>query len=601
MKSCIKIARWTNRQREACLLEKQLPSRIQASASADCAICLDPIRAGDEIRALACKHEFHAACIDKWLLRSTAKTSCPLCKSDVALRRRGRSFGRLSRLLFLLVPGVLGLNVAPARPSADGVRDFTEPAARTAAAAVQSCALTLPAAFARAPLESSFISTGVAAQPGVPPVVLLHSFDSSCLEFRRVMPLLAAAQIEAYALDILGWGFTQTEGCSVSVDAKRAHLHAFVQQQLDGRPVLLMGSSLGCATIVDYVAAHGDAVEAALLQDPQVLIDGAPPVPELRSARAWRLLASWPLRALGQKLAYEDLERCDTEDAIRVGRVHCSRDGWEDDAIAWLDSGGYRVSALLPRVTCRTLVLWGRQDRVLPPKDNVEKVLAALPTATTEFRWVEDCGHVPHLEQPKVLADAIAAMVRGDPVRGDASVGFEARARPHRRRAGSESDRAVAAGERLRRQRRAGAAPAAAGQLAAADRRLQPRARRRGGRVHERLPLSHRADERPRGRLGDRRRADCVRLDRGGGGDERLGPDERAALARAAQRRRLRRANVHRRRIDAGRARAAHRRGDGHRGRREARGARARRQRDRGGVVPRAVSAGEPGSEVTVT
>ena len=113
VKSCIKIARWTNRQREACLLEKQLPSRIQASASADCAICLDPIRAGDEIRALACKHEFHAACIDKWLLRSTAKTSCPLCKSDVALRRRGRSFGRLSRLLFLLVPGVLGLNVAP--------------------------------------------------------------------------------------------------------------------------------------------------------------------------------------------------------------------------------------------------------------------------------------------------------------------------------------------------------------------------------------------------------------------------------------------------------------------------------------------------------
>ena len=35
VKSCIKIARWTNRQREACLLEKQLPSRIQASASAD--------------------------------------------------------------------------------------------------------------------------------------------------------------------------------------------------------------------------------------------------------------------------------------------------------------------------------------------------------------------------------------------------------------------------------------------------------------------------------------------------------------------------------------------------------------------------------------
>ena len=207
----------------------------------------------------------------------------PLCKSDVAPGGEAAVSAGSRACSSCSCPGVLGLNVAPARPSADGVREFTEPAARRrrrrpelrADAAGRVCARA-----ARVELYQHRRRRG-----GVPPVVLLHSFDSSCLEFRRVMPLLAAAQIEAYAFDILGWGFTQTAGCSVSVDAKRAHLHAFVQQQLDGRPVLLMGSSLGCATIVDYVAAHGDAVEAALLQRPQVLIDGAPPVPEICAAR----------------------------------------------------------------------------------------------------------------------------------------------------------------------------------------------------------------------------------------------------------------------------------------------------------------------------
>jgi len=310
----------------------------------------------------------------------------------------------------------LGLS---ARPCPALVKELIEPAAKAAASKVSSTVLHLPDGFASGPVESSFVSTAVEQRGSVPPVVLLHSFDSSCLEWRRVLPELEAAGLEAHALDILGWGFTDTTAVrSVSVEAKRAHLYAFWQQYLNERPAMFVGSSLGAAAIIDFASAHPQAVDSVVCLDPQAFIDGTPPVPSFAARGGVRLLRSWPLRSLGQKVAYEDGARCDTDDAIRVGRIHCVRDKWEDDAVEWLLGGGYRVSAMVPNLKdTRCLIMWGRQDRVLPPAENVPRFCFTLPDAT--FRWVEDCGHVPHLEQPKATAEAIAAFLAGDSLQGD--------------------------------------------------------------------------------------------------------------------------------------------------------------------------------------
>eukprot|EP00965_Chrysotila_dentata_P240203 6203574-Pleurochrysis_carterae.AAC.6 len=109
-----------------------------------------------------------------------------------------------------------------------------------------------------------------------------------------------------------------------------------------------------------------------------------------------------------------------TDDAIRVGLLHVSRDGWEDDALEWLLGGGYSVSKLVPKLAQKPcLLLWGRQDEILPAADFLPQFQAAIPEAI--FRWVDDCGHVPHLERPQFTAVAIAAFVRGQEVPFDAS------------------------------------------------------------------------------------------------------------------------------------------------------------------------------------
>ena len=44
-----------------------------------CVICLSSLKAGDIFRKLACDHEYHKDCIDKWLSSSVKCPSCNRC------------------------------------------------------------------------------------------------------------------------------------------------------------------------------------------------------------------------------------------------------------------------------------------------------------------------------------------------------------------------------------------------------------------------------------------------------------------------------------------------------------------------------------------
>lgn len=319
----------------------------------------------------------------------------------------------------------------PAFVPSDKVAELSEPACLQTLSAIEMEQIELPPTLATGMVTATYARTASPAAQGVPPVVLLHGFDSSCLEFRRLLPELEALGVEAYALDIFGWGFADTTNATgVGVAAKRAHLLSFQQRVLQGRPMTLVAVSLGAAVVVDFYAAHPDAVASTVLVDPQCMIDGTPAVPQRFARTGIKVLGSWPLRSVANQLAYYDTATLATDDAIRVGLLHCLRPGWEDDSIAWLLGGGYSVSAQVPRLASlpSCLILWGRQDEIIPPADYLPKFVAALPASFegsesgSGFRWVEACGHSPHLEQPKVLAAAIRATLDGQPVAGDSDV-----------------------------------------------------------------------------------------------------------------------------------------------------------------------------------
>ena len=94
---------------------------------------------------------------------------------------------------------------------------------------------------------------------------------------------------------------------------------------------------------------------------------------------------------------------------MRIGKLHCGGDRWVDATVAFMKSGGYSVSKQIPDINVPTLVLWGRQDEILEPSC-AERFEREIPGS--RLVWVEDCGHVAHLEQPQFAAETLLAFAR---------------------------------------------------------------------------------------------------------------------------------------------------------------------------------------------
>jgi len=87
-----------------------------------------------------------------------------------------------------------------------------------------------------------------------------------------------------------------------------------------------------------------------------------------------------------------------TFDAMRCGRLHCLSPSWEKASVNFLKSGGFIVSDKVPLVKQDTLVVWGRDDKIL--EANTPDLFKETLPNLKELYYIDECGHVPHLEKP---------------------------------------------------------------------------------------------------------------------------------------------------------------------------------------------------------
>ncbi|CBI27283.3 hypothetical protein VitviT2T_000044 [Vitis vinifera] len=246
------------------------------------------------------------------------------------------------------------------------------------------------------------------------PVVLLHGFDSSCLEWRYTYPLLEEAGLETWAVDILGWGFSDLERLpSCDVATKRDHFYQLWKSHIK-RPMILVGPSLGAAVAIDFTANHPEAVDKLVLIDASVYTEGTGNLMKLPRAVAYAgvyILKSIPLRFYANVLAFKSISFTRSSDWTKVGRLHCLYPWWEDATVNFMISGGYNVSSQIQQVKKKTLIIWGEDDQIISNKLAV-RLHCELPNAI--ISQIPDCGHLPHVEKPHSVSKLIMEFVQED-------------------------------------------------------------------------------------------------------------------------------------------------------------------------------------------
>lgn len=234
-------------------------------------------------------------------------------------------------------------------------------------------------------------------------ILLIHGFDSSLLEFRRLIPFLVN-HCEIWAVDLFGSGFTDyVSAVAVNPQTIRQHLLSVLETWI-GQPVMLVGASLGGAVAIDFALHYPNWVRVLVLLD-SVGFSGSFPVGQFLPSPLIELGADWLyFRKHAALTAASLLPMLNPVliDALRCSLLHQEMAGWKAAITSFTQSGGYaNLSDRIPEIKHPTLILWGEADDILGTADATRFEQAI---SNSRLVWIPQAGHVPHFDQPQIVA-----------------------------------------------------------------------------------------------------------------------------------------------------------------------------------------------------
>lgn len=215
-------------------------------------------------------------------------------------------------------------------------------------------------------------------------------------------------EIAIAAPDLIGHGYSSW-AAPWTIDANVTALAALVEQTAAERPVTVVGHSFGGAIALHLAAARPDLVEALVLLDPAIGLNGewmaeiaaamlaSPDYPDPAEARAEKQHGSWS----DVDPVLLDIELDDHLVALPGGRF-----GWRISVPAMMSYWSELARRLvLPHATPTTLV---RATRTSPPYVGEALIEALRARLGTKFTLVDlDCDHMVAQARPAEVAETI--------------------------------------------------------------------------------------------------------------------------------------------------------------------------------------------------
>ena len=264
----------------------------------------------------------------------------------------------------------------------------------------------------------AYLEAGGAHSRSAHPLILLHGLGHSSTAWHRAIPALAQ-RYRVLVPDMPGYGRSGKPDAAYDPPYFADFVLRFVSA-LRLAPAYAAGSSLGGLVLMLAALSQPQALRQLVLADP--LGFTKPPRPPLDDA-VLAIIGWWlsfrRTRALiraGYASIFFDQTKVDEEtvDEIVLRQSDPARMTAARRTVRHifhfskhLDELHRRLRELAPRA----LVIWGRNDPVLPAKD-VDIAQRVLPSPRIEV--LERCGHCPHIERPEAFCSLVLDFLNED-------------------------------------------------------------------------------------------------------------------------------------------------------------------------------------------
>lgn len=258
--------------------------------------------------------------------------------------------------------------------------------------------------------------------PLAPPLLLLHGGPGAHHDYLYPQMLALAERHRVVTYDQRGGGQSKTDDPAPITWQTHVQDLADIITQFGLVPPTIVGYSWGALLGMLYAAAGPSLLGERFVAPARLVLLSPAPI-----TRAWRDAFEAELAARGRGPVIQGLRDALAASGLRERDVAAYRQrsfelsvaGYFADpakAVAltpfrvtgkvqqsvWSSLGDFDLRPALRGVTCPSLVVHGRQDPI--PLDSA---IAAAECLGAELVVLDDCGHVPYVEQPAALFGAI--------------------------------------------------------------------------------------------------------------------------------------------------------------------------------------------------
>ncbi|KJH73343.1 alpha/beta fold hydrolase [Aliterella atlantica] len=261
------------------------------------------------------------------------------------------------------------------------------------------------------------------------PLILLHGFGASIGHWRNNLSVLAQSHT-VYALDMLGFGASEKPAVDYSVALWVDQVYDFWRTFIR-TPAILIGNSTGSQVTLAAAAMHPEMVQGVVmlsLPDLSVREEAMPKLLRPAIAAIENLVASpLLLKAIFRVvrrpgivkrwagMAYANSEAV-TDELVDI-LVGPAQDRGSASAFAGVlramigSQFAPSVKSVLPSLKMPILLIWGQQDRMVPPI--FARQFADYNPEYVQLLSLENAGHCAHDECPDEVNQAILDWIKG--------------------------------------------------------------------------------------------------------------------------------------------------------------------------------------------